>query len=115
MEALHKYIFVETLDLRTSENCRSLDGKTFFLKDRNVGVNCPPMHPWCRSTTIGWLPESWRARMKCRARDPKTGKNITVPANMTYGEWFKKYVKNTDAPFTKKLGEGIIKPEKELY
>ena len=31
---LQKYQFLATLDLRTSEICRSLDGKRFFLKDR---------------------------------------------------------------------------------
>ena len=90
---IEKYIYVATLDLKTSEICRSLDGKTFFVKDAKPGKNYPPMHPWCRSTTIAWIPAVLLAKMKRNARDPLTGKNYTVPANMTYNEWYKKYVK----------------------
>ena len=36
--------------------------------------------------------------MKRRARDPVTGKTNTVPADMTYQQWYEKNVKgNADA------------------
>ena len=89
-----KYIYVATLDMKTSKICRSLDGKTFRVKDAQPGKNYPPMHPWCRSTTIAWIPDALLAKMKRKARDPVTGKNYTVPANMTYNQWYDKYVKN---------------------
>lgn len=92
---IDKYIYVATLDLRTSEICRNLDGKTFSVKDAQPGKNYPPMHPWCRSTTIAWIPDQLRARMKRTARDPITGRNYKVPANMTYNEWHAKYVKGS--------------------
>lgn len=41
-----KYQFLATLDNRTSEICQKLDGKVFNLKDRVVGVNAPPLHPF---------------------------------------------------------------------
>lgn len=97
-----KYIYVATLDLRTSKVCRSLDGKTFKLKDAQVGVNYPPMHPWCRSVTIGWLPDKWLAKMKRRAWNPETGRTVLVPANMTYQQWYDKFVNGEDN--TKYLG-----------
>lgn len=89
-----KYIYVATLDMKTSKICRSLDGKVFLVKNAQPGKNYPPMHPWCRSTTIAWIPDALLAKMKRKARDPVTGKNYTVPANMTYNEWYKKYVTN---------------------
>ena len=46
------YEFLATLDNRTSEICADLDGKTFKAKDAKPGVNFPPMHPNCRSTTV---------------------------------------------------------------
>ena len=32
------------------------------------------------------------AKIKRAARDPVTGKSITVPGNMTYAEWRKQFV-----------------------
>ena len=91
---VERYIYVATLDMKTSKICRSLDGKTFPVKDSQPGKNYPPMHPWCRSTTIAWIPDALLAKMKRTARDPVTGKNYKVPANMTYKEWYKRYVKD---------------------
>ena len=90
---IEKYRYVATLDLRTSAICRELDGREFLVKDRKPGTNCPPMHPWCRSTTIAAPTAEELAGMKRRARDPKTGKSILVPASMTYKEWYQKFVK----------------------
>ena len=86
------YLYVATLDLRTSSKCRELDGKRFKVSEQQPGKNCPPMHPWCRSTTICDITEEELAGMERRARDPVTGKNIKVPANMTYNEWYKNNV-----------------------
>lgn len=91
---LKKYKFLATLDLRTSEICRLLDGKIFLLKDRQVGKNYPPMHPWCRSTTIAVISQDQLRNLKRRAFNPKTGRTELVPASMTYEEWYEKYVKD---------------------
>lgn len=50
-----KYEYIATLDYRTSKICRRLNGKIFNLKDAQVGVNCPPMHPNCRSTIAPYI------------------------------------------------------------
>lgn len=90
---IEKYRFVATLDLRTSAVCQSLDGKLFLVSDQQPGKNCPPMHPWCRSTTICDINDEELSQMKRRARNPVTGKNEEVPANMTYEQWYAKNVK----------------------
>lgn len=90
---IETYIYVATLDLKTSDECRRLDGKRFSVAEQQPGKNCPPMHPWCRSTTICDISVEELAQMKRRARDPETGKTITVPADMTYDEWYRKNVK----------------------
>ena len=46
-----KYEFMAYIDERTSETCTALNGKRFDIEDAEVGVNYPPMHPNCRSTT----------------------------------------------------------------
>jgi SPP1 gp7 family putative phage head morphogenesis protein len=50
-----EYEYLATLDNRTSEICSGLDGKVFKLSDKQVGVNFPPTHPNCRSTTIPYF------------------------------------------------------------
>ena len=101
---VEKYRYLATLDLKTCEKCcRPLDRKVFPVKDRQDGVNCPPMHPWCRCTTVGVISEALEADLKRRARDPITGKGMLVPMTMTYQEWYDKYVKgNPDAEFKEK-------------
>jgi SPP1 gp7 family putative phage head morphogenesis protein len=49
---IEKYQFVAVEDERTSDICSDLDGKVFLLSEAQEGVNYPPMHPNCRSTTI---------------------------------------------------------------
>lgn len=102
------YRFVATLDLRTSDVCRSLDGKRFKVSEQQPGLNCPPMHPWCRSTTICDIANNELAAMQRRARNPETGKTEMVPADMTYQQWHVKYVENNPA-WTNTTQSGKIK------
>jgi SPP1 gp7 family putative phage head morphogenesis protein len=77
---VEEYEFVATLDSHTSEICASLDGKHFPIKEAKTGVNYPPMHPRCRSTTVEYDPEDaadWAASGQ------------PMPENMTYEEWAK--------------------------
>ena len=90
---IEEYQYLATLDLRTSEICRELDGKIYTVKERQIGKNCPPMHPWCRSTTISVVDRSLIEKMQRSAIDPATGKRIKVPRSMTYQQWYDKYVK----------------------
>ena len=44
--------FIAVMDKDTSPICQKLNGQEFEMKDRQQGVNCPPMHPFCRSVTV---------------------------------------------------------------
>ena len=85
-----QYVFMATLDTRTSTICQGLDNKVIPLKERQVGVNFPPMHPNCRSKTRAYLGEEIEATLQRRARNPITGKNEVI-GNMSYGEWAKQH------------------------
>ena len=89
---IEKYIFVAVLDKRTSRICQEHDNQVYDRDKATPGVNCPPMHPWCRSTTVGYDEDADYSKLKRRARNPKTGKVEYVPADMTYKEWYSKYV-----------------------
>lgn len=45
-----RYKYSALMDSKTSSICRHLNGKVFKIKDREAGVNFPPMHPNCRSS-----------------------------------------------------------------
>lgn len=89
---IDKYVFIATLDLRTSSQCREHDKKIFNVKDSEAGVNLPPLHPHCRSTTRAYLGESTLKDIKRRARDPETGKTYLVPGDINYQDWYDKFV-----------------------
>lgn len=90
---LEKYKIVATLDLKTSSICRSLDGKTFAVSEYQVSVTAPPFHANCRSTTAPVFEDLEDILSGQRvARDPVTGKTVYID-NMTYPEWYEKYVK----------------------
>nr|DAS44295.1 MAG TPA: minor capsid protein [Caudoviricetes sp.] len=87
-----KYKFVAVLDKRTSHICQEHDNKVYETKDAVPGVNYPPLHPWCRSTTIAHDDDIDYSKLERRARNPETGKVEYVPADMSYKEWYEKYV-----------------------
>ena len=87
-----KYRFIAVLDKRTSHICQEHDNKVYDTDKAVPGVNYPPLHPWCRSTTVGYDEDADYSKLKRRARNPVTGKTELVPADMTYKEWYSKYV-----------------------
>lgn len=90
---IDRYRFVATLDSRTCECCAALDGKVFDLAKAKPGTNYPPMHPFCRSTTIADFGDEELAGLERRAKD-KDGNTVKVPANMSYEEWRREFVDN---------------------
>ena len=114
---VEKYEIIATLDLRTSNICRELDGKIFDMKDYQVGITAPPFHCRCRTTTAPWFEdeEGYRA---ARGED---GKTYYVPSSMKYNEWYEKYVKNNSKQTGGKYTKGDIEwnirreEEAELY
>ena len=85
-----KYIYVATLDFRTSDICRDLDHEVFSIKDAQAGVNYPPMHPRCRSTTAPYTGAMEGTRT---ARD-MFNNEVKVDKSLNYKEWHKKYVES---------------------
>lgn len=87
-----KYKFVAVLDKRTSHICQEHDNKVYDTDEAVPGVNYPPLHPWCRSTTIAHDDDIDYSKLERRARNPETGKTEYVPADMSYDDWYSKYV-----------------------
>lgn len=102
------YRFVATLDLKTSKVCQELDGKVFKTTDAQVGVNFPPMHPWCRSVTIANIDDNTLKTLNRRAEKEK------VPADMTYKEWENKFVVDDNLDLQEEKHGDILKKPKHL-
>lgn len=92
---VEQYEFVATLDSRTSETCRAMDGKVLPLSEFKPGITAPPLHCHCRSTTCPYFDDEFTENETRAARDPKTGKTLQAPASMTYSEWADVYVNKT--------------------
>lgn len=88
------YIFLATLDKKTSTLCRAHDRKVYPVDSATPGTNMPPLHPHCRSTIAGNLTDYDTGRGKRSARD-KNGKRIIIPAAMNYDDYYKVYIEKS--------------------
>ncbi len=92
---VERYEIVATLDSLTSEICREMDGKVFDTKDYMPGVTAHPFHPRCRSATAPYFNDEFTVGNQRAARD-EDGQYYTVPSDMTYPEWYEKFVEGKD-------------------
>ncbi len=83
---VEEYELIATLDYKTSEICRELDGKHYPVKKKQTGLNYPPFHPNCRTTTAPYIEDEELSKGTRIARDTE-GNNTYVPADMDYIEW----------------------------
>nr|DAY56691.1 MAG TPA: minor capsid protein [Caudoviricetes sp.] len=105
---VQKYINIATLDSRTSDICREIDGTVYEMKDMKIGITAPPFHVRCRTTTAPYFEDEFEFGE--RAARNTDGKTYYVPRNITYKEWLEKYVYSD--PATKKAFETDIKMNK---
>ena len=80
-----------TLDSKTSQTCRDMDGTHFPVSDMQPGVTCPPFHNRCRTATCPYFDDEFTVG-EVRAARAADGSYYTVPADMTYREWEKSFV-----------------------
>ena len=100
---VEEYEIVATLDSHTSEICQDMDGKVFKMSEREIGLNAPPFHVNCRTTTVPYFNDGWSKNTERAARN-EDGDTYYVPENMTYKEWEKGFVKNLNiAPSNAKM------------
>lgn len=86
---IEKYEYLSTLDIKTTEICKELDNKVFNLENMIIGVNAPPMHYNCRSTTVPYIDDESSKRI---ARRLDNNEVEYIPSGMSYREWEKKFV-----------------------
>lgn len=88
---IDKYVFVAVLDGRTSPMCQEHDGKIYTTKEATQGVDCPPLHPYCRSTIRPFVGKDYEPTTRV-ARNTD-GQNVYVN-QMSYTEWQDMFVQD---------------------
>ena len=83
---VEEFEVIGTFDSHMCDFCGEMDGQHFPEKDRRIGENAPPFHPWCRCTTAPYDEDMKDVGYRWM-RDPETGKGGTVPSDMVYPEW----------------------------
>lgn len=111
-EMVEEFEFVATLDGKTSDKCRAMDGKRFKLNEAAPFVNQPPLHYNCRSTTIPYFEDLDEYNQSERVARDEQGKTYMVPANMSYREWCTKHAQGLYANSDKT--DWNYEPEKVL-
>jgi len=74
-DGIEKYEYEAILDSRTSKICRHLNGRIYYVKDAMAGVNYPPMHGNCRSTTTASFGDITIGELSDRIRARRLNKN----------------------------------------
>ena len=87
---VEKYEITATLDYKTSNICRDLDGKIFKISEYKVGITAPPFHVRCRTTTVPYFDDFLEDETRAM-RNPITGK-AEIVKKMDYKEWHNKYI-----------------------
>ena len=75
-DVVREYEYCAILDHRTSDICKSMNGRRFKITEFEIGVTAPPLHSHCRSY-IKW-------------ESPNTGERDTNIKS--FKDWHKKYV-----------------------
>ena len=89
---VEQFEIAPTFASHTCDICQEMDGKHFPMSQWEVGVTVPSFHVWCRLTTVPFFDDEFDSVGERAARDAD-GKTYFVPADMTYKEWEKVFVK----------------------
>lgn len=90
---VEQFEVMETLDSHTCATCGGMDGKHFPMTEFQIGVTAPPFHPNCRGCTCPYFDDEFDSVGERAARG-EDGETYYIPADTTYEEWKKSFVKD---------------------
>ena len=103
---VQKLEFVATLDMKTSEICRAMDGTIIDIENAKIGLNVPPLHPYCRSVIAPVIEDDEGSETRMY-RDPETGKSKKGKLK-TYKDYLEKVLGD------KKAAEALASKQNDL-
>ena len=78
---IKEYQFMAFLDKKTSKACREMDNKIISIEEYKIGLNCPPLHPNCRSCVVPVVEELEKPKEVVKEVKPKETKTTTKKSN----------------------------------
>lgn len=109
---VERYKIVASFDKDTCDLCGAMDGKVFKMSEYQVGLTAPPFHPWCRCCTAPYFEDM--AAIGERWTRNEDGTTQKIPANTTFEDWKKQFVKPV-APLSTGGGSGTMTPSQQHF
>lgn len=108
---IEEYEYLAEIDKKTSDICRELNGQKFKMKDAKAGVNYPPMHPYCRSTTVPVIDYENFGKIKYSDEEIRALNNYISPASIALNEKLRNgdYLTKEDKKWIKDLDKALDK------
>ena len=104
-DEIEDYKILAVLDIKTSPICREQDNKQYKTIDAVTGVNYPPFHVNCRTTTIPFNPDVTLFDTTRVARDEN--ENNVMVRDQSYKEWYDNKVN--------RLGQDKVDAQEKMY
>lgn len=86
-------VFVATLDMKTSDICKAMDGEIIPIEKAQIGLNIPPMHPYCRSVISPYYEGN---ESKTRIYRDKDSNKSTTGNYKDYFDYLKNHLGNEE-------------------
>ena len=115
-EGFDSYTIEVVHDERACEECEGVNGSTFRFEDMQVGVNFPPLHPYCRCQIAPAVEDwdAWQQKQEELAKQKAREKAYENWEGVGAKKGDKRKVgKLSDNPFNPKPGEGSVIYEKD--
>lgn len=119
-EGFDSYTIEVVHDKRACEECEGVNGSTFRFEDMQVGVNFPPLHPYCRCQIAPAVDDwdAWQQKQEELARQKAMEESYENWEGVGAKKGDKRKIgKLSDNPFNPKPGDGSVtykKPRSKL-
>lgn len=110
-EGFDSYTIEVVHDERACEECEGVNGSTFRFEDMQVGVNFPPLHPYCRCQIAPAVDDwdAWQQKQEELARQKSMEESYENWEGVGAKKGDKRKIgKLSDNPFNPKPGDGSV-------
>jgi SPP1 gp7 family putative phage head morphogenesis protein len=89
---VEEFEVVSSADMKVCNKCAAHDKTHYPMRDFAIGITAPPFHPLCRCVTAPFFDDEFTVGATRIVTD-SDGETYRIPQNMSYKEWFERFVK----------------------